>query len=112
MEVNVLGTQYTVERRKRAEGPKLEGCDGYCDPSVKRIVVEAFGDDPNNKADMDQYGKEVLRHEIVHAFLSESGLRGCTHSCDRGWAHNEEMVDWFALQAPKMMAAFQKAGCI
>lgn len=112
MKVNILGTEYTIERHKRSEDPKLRSCDGYCDSSIKQIVVELFEQGPRSKADMKQYGHAVLRHEIIHAFLSESGLQGCTHSCDRGWAENEELVDWIALQAPKLFEAFQKADCI
>jgi hypothetical protein len=31
---------------------------------------------------------------------------------DIGWAKNEEMVDWFALQGPKIYAAWKEAGAI
>lgn len=112
MRINVLGTEYTVKHHKQTEDPKLQSCDGYCDFSVKLIVIERFEKHPQNKADMRQYEKEVLRHEIVHAFLNESGLQGCTHSCDRGWACNEEMVDWIALQTPKLLRAFREADCL
>lgn len=112
MKVDILGTEYTIKRRKEADDPKLKDCDGYCDSSIKRIVVETFERDALSKEDLWQYEKEVLRHEIVHAFLDESGLRSCTHSCDQGWARNEEMVDWIALQAPKMLRAFQQADCM
>lgn len=50
---------------------------------------------------------KIVRHEIVHAFLKESGL-----DCNSDWARNEEIVDWIALQGPKIMAAWTEAGCI
>lgn len=28
------------------------------------------------------------------------------------WAHNEEMIDWLALQAPKLFTAYKNAGAI
>lgn len=28
------------------------------------------------------------------------------------WAHNEEMIDWFALQTPKLFVAYQTVGAI
>lgn len=31
---------------------------------------------------------------------------------DKAWAKNEEMVDWFAIQFPKMYEAFRLAGGI
>jgi len=58
-----------------------------------------------------QRAKQVLRHEIIHAFLYESGLYGSSLSSDR-WALNEEMVDWLAIQFPKILKAFEDVGCI
>ena len=47
------------------------------------------------------------RHEIVHAFLFESGLAENSE-----WAQNEEMVDWIAKQGPKLIKAWQEAGAL
>lgn len=47
------------------------------------------------------------RHEIIHAFLFESGLAENSE-----WAQNEEMVDFFAIQFPKLMEAFKNADAI
>ncbi len=55
--------------------------------------------------------KATLRHEIVHAFLGESGLSANSNESD-AWARNEEMVDWFALQGPKIYKAWQEAGAV
>lgn len=61
--------------------------------------------------DKEQLIKNVMRHEILHAFLFESGLSenagfsGC-------WATNEEMVDWFAIQSPKIFAVYQNLGIL
>ena len=50
---------------------------------------------------LKQPKKEILRHELIHAFLVESGLnRNC------GW-HNEEMVDWLAIQFNKIKDIFK-----
>jgi len=49
----------------------------------------------------------VIRHELIHAFLFKSGLDACAE-----WARNEEMVDWLAIQFPKLMKAFQEADCL
>ena len=46
--------------------------------------------------------KHVLRHELIHAFLFESGLDQNSNLCE-SWAINEEMVDWMAIQMPKIM---------
>ena len=52
--------------------------------------------------------KKKLRHEIVHAFLFESGLSSNTHGIYGAWAENEEMVDWIAIQSPKIFKVFQE----
>lgn len=56
--------------------------------------------------------KETLRHEIVHAFFNESGLADSSSTVEGAWAKNEEMVDWIALQGPKLCAAWKEAGCL
>lgn len=113
MKVNILGTEYTIEYHKAAEDQKIsDGCDGYCDTSVKLIVVEEMEADPNSKADLVFYGNQVLRHEIIHAFMHESGLDANSCCFENGWATNEEMIDWFAIQSPKIFTAFKDVGCV
>lgn len=111
MKVNVLGQEYVIYERKEDGDEKLKEVDGYCDHSTKEIVIAVFNEDPTNKSDLTQYKHQVMRHEIVHAFLYESGLDGSTWKT-HGWAVNEEMVDWIAIQFPKMMKAFQECGCL
>ena len=101
--VNVLGTEYTIIDKTEKEDERLKKHDGYCDSSTKTIVLLKYEDDPMNKEDMSYFRKQILRHEIIHAFLSESG---------GSWAQNEEMVDWIALQAPKLFAAFSEVDAI
>jgi len=33
-------------------------------------------------------------------------------SSNGAWARNEEMIDWFALQGPKILKAWQEAGAL
>ena len=56
--------------------------------------------------------KETLRHEIVHAFFNESGLMESSNQYSGAWAHNEELVDWIALQGGKIYKAWKEAGAI
>lgn len=53
--------------------------------------------------------KKTLRHEIIHAFLFESGL-GYDSCPSESWAANEEMVDFFAHQSHKIFKTFEKLG--
>lgn len=110
--VFVLGTQYQIVIGNQDEYPCLADCDGYMDSSVHKIVISDMqGDDREqfSKEDIEAYQKQVCRHEIIHAFLHESGLSGCT-SIEVSWAMNEEMVDWMAIQFPKIHRAFLEAG--
>lgn len=107
MTVNILGREYSIYTRTRAEDVKLKECDGYCDYSVGEIVIVQREDDPMNMRDQDAVDKRILRHEIIHAFAAESGL-----AYDSAWAMNEEMTDWIAHQFPKMLAAFKAVGAL
>lgn len=107
MTINILGTEYTIEEKTRAEDDTLEACDGYCDKTTKEIVI-AKPDKGSDLKDFDVYRRKVMRHEIVHAFLFESGLH---ENWEKEAGHDETMVDWIAVQFPKMQAVFIKAGC-
>ena len=110
--INILGTEYRIEFRKEDEDTILKDCNGYCDVTVKLIVVLA---EPNKECDYEDFSfiqKKTLRHEIVHAFLSESGLFNNTYNVEAGWAKNEEMVDWFAIQSPKIFKVYSEMGLL
>lgn len=112
MKVNVLGMEYETYRRDATEDKKLETRDGYMDSSTKEIVISNLKPDDDSKKDLESYIKSVLRHEIIHAFLYESGLDVCAKNEFGSWATNEEMVDWIAIQFPKILKAFQEVGCL
>ena len=105
--VNVLGTEYTLIESNEQNDERLKGKDGYCDTSIQLCVVDEMNTtDADCKKNLPEYKKSVIRHELLHAFLFESGLDACS------WAGNEEMVDFFAIQFPKMAKAFIDAGCL
>jgi hypothetical protein len=108
--VNVLGTEYRLEYQSEENEPKLKECLGFCEQYSKKIVVsdlEEVKKDALCVEDIDKFQKKILRHEIIHAFLGESGLRSQSE-----WAECEEMVDWFAIQHEKIHEAFRKAGAL
>lgn len=104
---NVLGTDIQILFRKEKDDLKLENCVGYFDSSKGWIIVKILEPDAMSLGDLDKYQKEILRHEIVHAFLYESGPYACSNQVTN-WASNEEMVDWFAIQSPKIFKVFQE----
>ena len=106
--VNVLGTEYTIEFKEENEDKMFSNSNGYCDYTGKRIVVLANQRKDDDADDWEIEKKRIIRHELTHAFLCESGLIGNTYCVNNGWAKNEEMVDWFAIQSPKMFKVFQE----
>ena len=109
MKINILGSEWTIIERPEAEDKRLDGCDGYCDWTTREIVVER--EMQGNLGDMEAYIRKVKRHEIVHAFLEESGLAECSGTRDAG-ALNETMVDWIARMGEKIYKAWSDAGAI
>lgn len=118
MKINVLGTEYTVNHYDYNDKPIFEkrGIDGYCDDTTKEIAIVNLKTHPLFEDETEEYcrlcEKEVLRHELVHAFMNESGLQASSLQYNGGWSKNEEMIDWIALQFPKMLKAFKDADCI
>ena len=105
--VSVLGTAYEIFEGNTIDFPLLENMDGCCDHTVKQIIVSDMSqskDKPDALTDLEAYKKQVIRHELIHAFLYESGL-----SINSTWATNEEMVDFFAIQFEKLMNIFKLA---
>lgn len=103
--VNILGTEYRIKILDKSNDPLLCKCDGYCDKTVKEIVLATKDNDCEIK-DYDVYQRGVLRHEIIHAFLTESGLDGNWEH--KLFGHDETMVDWIALQYPKIAKVFKE----
>lgn len=118
MKISILGMEYTVTIKKYDEDEAFsrQSIDGYCDSYTKQIVVcdistyKGWEHEPPETIAAAQ--KETTRHEIVHAFFSESGLEDSSINLDKAWAKNEEMVDWIAIQGPKIWQAWQEAGAV
>lgn len=118
MKINVLGMEYRIETHKVSEDSYLEEnkLAGYCGEEEKLIVVANMSEE-KYFAGMDEkaqeaYWKKTLRHEIMHAFFNESGLSDSSNQYGGAWAKNEEMVDWFAIQSPKIFKVYLELGII
>lgn len=114
--VNILGTEYKCVLALESEDPDIAGKFGYIWYRMRKIVIKdlyrdsGWADEPAQLKLVNI--QESLRHEILHGFLYESGLAECSLQYSGGWSKNEEMVDWFALQAPKIFETYKQAGCI
>lgn len=100
--VNVLGTEYEIGISNSKEDAMLNHADGYVDFTTQKIIVAEIEQTAETVKNIEEYQKKVTRHELIHAFLYESGLSVSS------WADNEEMIDWLAIQFPKINAAFEK----
>lgn len=100
--VNILGTTYKVREDKSLKHTPTDGiCKTYDKEIVIRPVADMLGAEDCVTSKYARH-KEVIRHEIVHAFFDEAGL---TDYCS-----DERLVEWIAKQFPKMQEAMNKAG--
>lgn len=110
--VNILGVDYRIIIMPY-DDPDLceeEPQAGFCCPYTKDIVISDFGNWTKEDV-IEPAQKQVLRHEITHAFLFESGL-GYNSKTEEAWSMNEEMTDWIAWKGPQLYAAWKEAGCL
>lgn len=61
--------------------------------------------------EFEVYQKSIIRHEIIHAFMYESGLDANFEHANQ-FGHEETIIDWIAIQFPKLYKAFEAAGCL
>ena len=116
--VQVLDTIYTIQIKRFDEDPsfKDEGLGGWCRAATREIILLDYKTAPGNERESVsaclKTMKLNLRHEIVHAFFNESGLQFNGLQYEGAWCKNEEMVDWFAAQGPKIYRAWREAGAL
>lgn len=116
--VRILGTSYMIRVKSYVDDKQFETRNicGYCDSQAREIVVcdpATYANScPKSPAVVAADIAETKRHEIIHAFLDESGLGAASLPYDGAWARNEEMVDWLAIQGPKIYQAWKEAGAI
>lgn len=122
--IDVLGTLYRVELRNYDDDASFaeDDSNAYCYCDARLIVVGNLQTLPaaiNTKCHKEEINAAclvgecaALRHEIIHAYLNESGLRWDAHTSNKPWAKNEEMIDWFAVQAPKIFKTYSELGVL
>ena len=106
MKVSILGTEYEIIEQTEEQNHKLRNNNGLCEIYSHRIILNAdIQEDELTYENFQEFKNRVLRHEIIHAFFAESGLRGNSE-----YAENEELVDWIAIQLPKINIVLQQIG--
>lgn len=103
--VCILGTQYKIVEEEFLD----DDIDGYCDYTSKEIHIR--NDNVNKVGDFKELMKKQTRHEIIHAFMSESGLQSNWEHVQQ-FGHDETTVDWIAIQFPKLLKTFEEVDCL
>lgn len=114
MKTNILGVEYRVYFDTIKENDMLQNHDGYGDLYSKEIYVRRHTKDDYDydpvmtlpDESLEILEMKTLRHELIHAFMFESGLHVNSKQVE-SWATNEEMIDWFAIQMPKIIKAYE-----
>lgn len=108
-EINILGTNYKIHFKNEEEEPRLKRNWGFTDLYTKEICIATDCEKETEETckNLVEFKHKVMRHEILHAFLYESGMRECSNSTE-AWVQNEEMVDWFAIQIPKIVKIYKE----
>ena len=108
MKVNILGTEYEIKKLTKEEYPKLETMEanGLAELYTKQLIIDKdmnpnTGEEYSN---FEAYERRTLRHEIIHAFFFESGMRD--------YCSDEALVDWIAIQIQKMHKAMEETKCL
>ncbi len=104
--IKILGEDWKIINEPNQKRCVEADANGLCEWCKREILLNDFEITKETLLNPEAYKRKVLRHEIIHAFLYECGL---AHNND--WATNEEMVDFFAMQIPKLIKIFEEAGC-
>lgn len=96
--VNILGAEYDIS----IDGEMCQtDRDGIEIRYSHKITLRPEADMLDREAtdyEKKQRFLEVGRHEIFHAFFDESGLEG--------YSEDEQLINWLAIQSPKIFKVF------
>jgi hypothetical protein len=108
IQIDILGQKYTVRLVPKSADERFENlkCNGLCDYSTHEIIMWNLTQEENNVGNLKTSIHHVLYHELVHAFMFESGLGSDWEHKDFG--QEETTVDWIAWQAPKIVKAAEE----
>lgn len=112
--IDILGSIYVIELRDLKDDEQLKDAAGYCSFNGRKMIIRQDQDYFKGKTEewITNDICSTIRHEIIHAFIYESGLDQCSFGYTGPWAKNEEMVDWLAIQSPKIFKIFAEMDLI
>ena len=96
--VNILGAEYRISIDNEMHRTDRDG-ETKCYSHEIRLRPDAdMLDDEATDCEKKLRAMETTRHELFHAFFRESGLDD--------YCQNEQLVDWLAIQSPKIFKVF------
>lgn len=101
----ILGSEWVVEYVEMGDA-EMDGETDYTDRTIRIRTDNVF-----EVGDFVQLQNKQLRHEVIHAFMAESGLQSNFEHYQK-YGHEETTVDWFAIQFPKILRVYTELGCI
>lgn len=100
--VEILGESYKLIESSAERFDKFDA-DGFCEWWAKEIHIKSDigveGED--TMFNLSDYRKSVIRHEIIHAFLFESGMKD--------YERDEVIVEWIARNLNRLSLVCEKA---
>lgn len=93
-QVNILGQNYTIKFENTRTEPILKNADGECRWYSKEIVID-------DELEPIEHKNHVIKHEIIHAYFAESGLKR--------YREDEDIVDWIAWNIGKIQKTIGEA---
>lgn len=101
----ILGAMWIVKMCSEEEEPLLKDLGGFTDWTERLICLHNVPRE-NELGNPLENIKRNIRHEVIHAFMFESGLA-------ENWEHKEmgqeeQTVDWIAMQMPKIEKVVDK----
>lgn len=93
--VDVLGAEYVVQVGARKELNIQPEHSGECQYFRKKILVCNEFSEEVKKEDIPLVLKSIIKHEVAHAFLYESGREEN--------ANDEDLVTWLEIMSNKLV---------
>lgn len=102
--VSVLGVEYVIKMADDLESKEGTELAGLAKLYSKEILLSNSIAENYDGVELENYTKNTLRHELIHAFLHESGRAD--------WCFDEDMVEYLAMMIPKMAKAMMDTKCL
>ena len=95
---NILGTEYEITHD--LENEERDGECAIYNKHIKIRPLEKLLEEECTDEERKAREKEVMRHELFHALFHEAGAME--------WCCDERLVDFMAMQSPKIFKVFQE----